>query len=78
MSYEITDDRVTKTEHHSYDEFERSGFVVTIPKGNKIKIQILDSKDVVLKEKIFIAKYEKSHINCQWQDKGVKKIEELM
>ena len=69
------DDRVIKKEHRSYDEFLRAGYVVDLDVGDKVQIKILDKNDKILSEKEFVAKYVNCHINCQWQDKGIKKLE---
>ncbi len=67
------DDRFITDKHHSYDEFLRWGYVADLDVGDKVEIKIepIDGSGEIKKE--FIATYVNCHINCQWQDKGVKK-----
>lgn len=66
------DETVMET-HNRYDEFVREQYIIDLDLGDKVRIQILDENDNLLDEKFFIAKYVNCHINCQFQDKGVKK-----
>jgi len=65
------DEIVTET-HDKYEEFNREQYIINLDVGDKVKIQILDKDDKLLDERLFVAKYVNCHINCQWQDKGVK------
>ena len=71
MVKSITDEKVQITQDN-YSEFERWQYIADLNVGDKIKIEIepIDGSGVIEKE--FTAKYVNCHINCQWQDKGVK------
>ena len=66
-------DEETQTEHKSYAEFLRWQYIVGLDVGDKVEIKIEPAAggDEIKKE--FVATYINCHINCQWQDKGVKK-----
>lgn len=66
-------DEVTKTEHYKYNEFRQEQYIVNLDKGDRVKIEILDKEGNHLDEKLYIASYSNSHINCNWQDKGERK-----
>jgi len=68
-------ENLVKDKHDSYDNFLIEQYIVDLDKGDKVKIQILDKNDNLLTEKEFIAKQVNCHINCTWQDKGIKKTE---
>ncbi len=70
----LVDEDLNQT-HYRYDEFERKQFIVELDVGETLRVQVLDKEGKTLHEKEFIAKYINCHINCQWQDKGVKKTE---
>ncbi|MCP4550876.1 MAG: hypothetical protein GY834_02295 [Bacteroidetes bacterium] len=74
---ENTVDEILSRKHASYDEYERDQFIIGLDVGDVVKISVYDVSEKKLIEKKFIAKYGNSHINCQWQDKGVKKLEEV-
>lgn len=61
--------------HHLYDNFFLTQYIVDLDVGDKVKIQTFDENDNLLDEKEFIATQVNCHINCQWQDKGIKKKE---
>lgn len=67
----VIDENVMITQD-SYDDFDRWQFIVDLDTGDKVKIQVFDSNNVLLTEKEFMANYINSNINCQWMDKGKK------
>ncbi|GAG86412.1 unnamed protein product [marine sediment metagenome] len=67
------DEIINTTSNKDYDELIREQYIVDLDIGEKVQIKILDKDNKVLDEKEFIAKYVNCHINCQWQDKGIKK-----
>lgn len=66
-------DEIISEVNESYEEFLRSQFIVDLNIGDKVKIQVFDENNKLLTDKEFEAKYVNCHINCQWQDKGIKK-----
>lgn len=72
MVKNIKDEEVQKT-HNLYDDWESWQYIADLHIGDKIKIEIepIDGSGTIEKE--FIAKYINCHINCRWQDKGVRK-----
>ena len=66
-------ENLVSTKHDNYDEFFLTQYIVDLDVGDKIKIQTFDKNDVLLDEKEYIAKQINCHINCTWQDKGLKK-----
>ena len=68
-------ENLISTKHDSYDEFLIKQYIIDLDVGDKVKIQTFDKDNNLLDEKEFIAKQINCHINCTWQDKGVKKKE---
>lgn len=66
-------DEIISEVNESYEEFLRSQFIVDLNIGDKVKIKVYGKAGQILAEKEFEAKYINCHINCQWQDKGIKK-----
>ncbi len=68
-------DEVLMREHQFYeeDEFERDQFIVDLDVGDYITVIVYDASEKELTKKTFTAKHGNSHLNCQWQDKGLRK-----
>ena len=66
-------EKLVNDKHDSYDDFLLTQYIINLDIGDKVKIQTFDKNDKLLDEKEFIAKQINCHINCQWQDKGIKK-----
>ena len=87
MVKEIIDEKITD-KHRNYEEFLRWQYIADLDVGDKveIKIEYMDYEidddgnkiELGMKEikKEFIATNINCHINCQWQDKGVKNIDD--
>lgn len=60
-----------------YTEFELFQYIVDLNIGDKVEIKIepIDGSGEIKKE--FVAKFTNCHINCLWQDKGIKTIKEI-
>jgi len=67
-------DEITSTTHHKYDEFKQEQYIVNLDVGDKVVIKIYGKAGQILDQKTFIAQYVNCHINCNWQDKGEKKL----
>ena len=65
---EIKTDKIIKSNHEDYIEFEQSQFIVGLIVGEKLEI-FIDG----IKIKEYIAKYIDCHFNMTIQDKGVKR-----
>jgi len=70
-------ENIIKTDHEKYDEFLLKQYIIDLDIGDKIRIHTLDKDDNLLDEKVFIAKQINCHMNCRWQDKGIKKVLEV-
>jgi hypothetical protein len=68
-------DEIVKKTHYKYNKYLQEQYIVDLDVEDKIKIQVLDKDNNLLDERIFTAKQINCHINCQWQDKGIKKEE---
>ena len=71
-------EKIVLTEHPKYNEFLLKQYIIDLDVGDKVKIQTFDSNNNLLDEKEFTAKQINCHINCTWQDKGVKNLEERL
>ena len=78
MSFDRTKvDEIVDVTHDKYTEFDRQQFIISLDIGERAEIKIYDKLGKEIDSKEFLAKYVNCHINCQWQDKGIKKIEEI-
>ena len=68
-------ENLVKDKDDLYDKFLITQYIIDLDVGDKIKIQTFDKNNVLLDEKEFVAKQVNCHINCTWQDKGIKKKE---
>ena len=68
--------QVVEETHDNYEEFDRWQYIATLDIGDKVEIKVVDVNGKQLAYKEFTTKYINAHINCQWQDKGVKTIPE--
>ena len=67
-------ENLVNDKHDAYDDFLLTQYIVDLDVGDKVKIQTFDKDNNLLEEKEFIAKQTNCHINCTWQDKGIKKV----
>lgn len=67
-------DEVVEETHDRYAEWDRQQFIISLDVGEKIEIKVYDEENKEIDSKEYIAKYINCHINCQWQDKGVKEM----
>jgi len=66
-------DEKLSEKHPYYDEFNHEQFIVSLNIGEKVVIKAYGKAGQIVSQKEYIAKYSNCHINCQIQDKGVKK-----
>lgn len=61
-----------------YNEFEKEQFILNFENNaEKVVIQGFDKDGNKVFDKEFIPKFINSHLNIQWQDKGIKSEESL-
>ncbi len=70
-------DGIVSRKHSQYDIYERDQYIIDLDVGDYITITVYDASAKDLTSKTFTAKHGNSHLNCQWQDKGVKKISSM-
>jgi ribosomal protein L21E len=67
-------DELVSDKHMSYDEFYLWQYIADLDIGDKVKIEIDPADGSGKIDKEFEATNINCHINCQWQDKGEKKV----
>ena len=67
-------DEIVQDKHPNYNDFLIWQYIADLNVGDKVEIKIepKDGSGEIKRE--FVAKKINCHINCQWQDKGTKKL----